>query len=96
MYAILKEKASAGLDIKDVPIPIPKDDEVLIKVKAASICGTDVHIFDWHESVRGWMNPPVIIGHEFTGNFISKVLFNFWTEFLINSRIQLLLSRQEG
>ncbi len=72
MYAILKEKAMEGLDIKDVPIPILKDDEVLIKVKAASICGTDVHIFDWHESVRGWMNPPVIIGHEFTGEVIEK------------------------
>jgi len=71
MYALVKEEADKGLNLKDVPIPEPKDNEILLKVRAASICGTDVHIFDWDESIRGWMNPPVIIGHEFTGEVLE-------------------------
>ncbi len=71
MYAVVKEKAEKGLNLKDVPIPVPKYNEVLLKVKGASICGTDVIIFDWSESMRRWMNPPVIIGHEFTGEVLE-------------------------
>lgn len=64
MKAIVKEKK--GLDniiFKDVPIPEINDDEVLIRVKAAGICGTDIHIF--YDEYPYW--PPVILGHEFSG-----------------------------
>ncbi len=71
MYAVVKEVRDKGLSLKDVPIPVPKDNEVLLKVKGASICGTDVIIYDWSETVRGWMNPPVIIGHEFAGEVLE-------------------------
>lgn len=43
--------------------PIPGADEVLIRVKAAGICGTDIKI--WHGAA--WSNPPVILGHEYSG-----------------------------
>src|SRR3989338_8066052 len=47
MLAVWKTKQAAGLELKDAPIPKIKDDEVLIKVKATSICGTDRHIYLW-------------------------------------------------
>jgi len=71
MYALLKQTAGAGLNLEDVAEPVVRDRDVLLKVRAASICGTDVHIFDWHESIREWMNPPVIVGHEFTGEVVA-------------------------
>ncbi len=51
------------LEVVALPVPIPGDHEVLIKVMASGICGTDVHIF------RGefMVNYPVIPGHEFSG-----------------------------
>jgi L-iditol 2-dehydrogenase len=64
LKAIVKEKK--GLDnvvFKDVPIPEINDDEVLIRIKAAGICGTDIHIF--YDEYPYW--PPVILGHEFSG-----------------------------
>ena len=64
MKAVIKEKK--GIDnivYNEVPVPEINNDEVLIKVKAAGICGTDIHIF--HDSYPYW--PPVILGHEFSG-----------------------------
>lgn len=71
MYALVKEEAGKGLSLQDVTIPVPNNNEVLLRVRGASICGTDVRIFDWSESIRGWMNPPVIIGHEFAGEVLE-------------------------
>lgn len=64
MKAIVKEKKGYdNIAYKDVPIPEINDDEVLIKVKAAGICGSDIHIFN--DEFPYW--PPVILGHEFSG-----------------------------
>lgn len=64
MKAVVKEKKGYGnVTYKDVPLPVINDDEVLIKVKAASICGTDIHIFNDEFTYM----PPVILGHEFSG-----------------------------
>jgi len=71
MDALVKEKADKGLNFRDAPTPVPRDNEVLLKVKAAAICGTDVTIFDWGESIRRWIKPPVIIGHEFAGEVLE-------------------------
>ncbi len=51
------------VEIRDVPIPTIKDDELLIKVKAVGICGTDIHIFKGEY----FTDFPVIPGHEFSG-----------------------------
>jgi L-iditol 2-dehydrogenase len=64
LKAIVKEKK--GFDniiFKDVPIPKINDNELLIRVKAAGICGTDIHIY--YDEYPYW--PPVILGHEFSG-----------------------------
>lgn len=65
MKAIVKyKKGVKAVRIEDVPVPEPKAGEVRIKIKAAGICGTDLHIY--HED--GYpTNPPVILGHEVSG-----------------------------
>jgi L-iditol 2-dehydrogenase len=67
MKALMKvEPAPGALEIRDAPRPTPRADEVVIQVAAASICGSDLHMADWHPMAR-WMKTPVILGHEFAG-----------------------------
>ena len=47
------------------PIPEPKPNEVLIRVRRAGVCGTDVHIYEWDDWARGRCKPPFVVGHEF-------------------------------
>ena len=50
MKAIIKRKGSYGAEfVKNTPIPEPSPEEVLVKIKAAAICGTDLHIYQWNE-----------------------------------------------
>lgn len=72
MKALLKKQASIGLWMEDVPIPEIDDNEVLIKTKKTSICGTDVHIYKWDEWAQKTVPVPLVIGHEFMGE-IAKV-----------------------
>ncbi len=71
MKAVIKRKQSKGLEYKDVPVPKPGLRDVLIKVHIASICGTDVHVYDWTRWARHRFTPPRIIGHEFVGNVVK-------------------------
>ncbi len=71
MLAVLKEKPEPGVLIKQVPVPTPKKDEVLVKVKYASICGTDINIYDWNTWAQGHITPPAIIGHELVGEVVE-------------------------
>jgi threonine 3-dehydrogenase len=52
----------------DVPKPSIREDEVLIRVRRAGVCGTDVHIYAWDEWARGRVKPPIVVGHEFSGD----------------------------
>ncbi|MGH9676073.1 MAG: alcohol dehydrogenase catalytic domain-containing protein, partial [Candidatus Acidiferrum sp.] len=67
MLAVVKPQAAAGVEIRDVKIPIFGDRDVLVKVKVASICGTDLHIYDWDAWSQNRIHPPLIPGHEFCG-----------------------------
>lgn len=60
------------MEFVDVSTPKIGPRDVLIKVKIASICGTDVHIYDWTRWAQHRFTPPRIIGHEFAGN-VTKV-----------------------
>lgn len=71
MKAIVKHKRGYGAEIQTVDIPKIHDGEVLIKVKATSICGTDVHIYTWDEWSRRRVNPPYVFGHEFSGEVVE-------------------------
>ena len=71
MRAIRKLTAGEGLGIAEVPVPQPGPGEVLLKVTAASICGTDVHIYNWDAWSAGRIKPPVTLGHEFAGDVVA-------------------------
>ena len=71
MKALVKETAGPGFLLKDVPVPTIRDDEVLIRVRRAGVCGTDVHIYEWDDWARGRVNPPIVVGHEFAGDVVE-------------------------
>lgn len=71
MLAVRKEKAAPGVVLKQIPVPQPGKDEVLIKVKAASICGTDIGIYDWTPWAKSHITPPMTLGHEVVGEIIA-------------------------
>jgi threonine 3-dehydrogenase len=67
MKAIVKAKAEPGLWLEDVPVPEVGPDDVLIRTQKASICGTDVHIYNWDAWAQKTIPVPITIGHEFVG-----------------------------
>lgn len=71
MWAGVKATRAQGAEFKQVPIPKINDNQVLIKVKAASICGTDKHIYNWDTWAQGRLKPPLIFGHECCGEVVE-------------------------
>jgi threonine 3-dehydrogenase len=67
MKALVKAKAEQGLWLQDVPEPEVGKNDVLIRIRKASICGTDLHIWKWDEWARKTIHVPTVIGHEFVG-----------------------------
>ncbi|MDR1648824.1 MAG: zinc-binding dehydrogenase [Synergistaceae bacterium] len=66
MKALVKYAAGPGnMEIRDVPKPVPGPGQVLIEIKEAGICGSDIHIY--HSDIAIPLNPPVVTGHEFSG-----------------------------
>jgi threonine 3-dehydrogenase len=68
MSAVVKSEPKAGIEIRELPIPAIGRTDVLVKVKVASICGTDLHIFNWDSWAQGRIVPPITLGHEFCGH----------------------------
>ena len=71
MKALVKETQGPGFRLKDVPTPTIRDDEVLIRVRRAGVCGTDVHIHEWDDWAKGRCRPPFVVGHEFAGDVVQ-------------------------
>ena len=76
MKAVVKEKEGRGAALQMQPVPDVGPDEVLVKVKAAAICGTDVHIYQWNawaaaNVAKSYSKLPRIMGHEFSGEVIK-------------------------
>jgi L-iditol 2-dehydrogenase len=69
MKALVKAaKGEGNIEVRDVPVPeIKNHDDVLIRISAAGVCGTDLHIY--HDEFPYW--PPVVLGHEFSGLIIE-------------------------
>jgi len=67
MKALRKVRTDKGLEIQTVPVPAIGPTDVLVRVKATSICGTDLHIYGWDRWSQGRIKPPVTLGHEFCG-----------------------------
>ncbi len=71
MKAIVKQKAAPGADYVDVNDPKPGPNDVVIEVKSAAICGTDIHIYDWTKYAQDRIKPPMIFGHEVCGDVVE-------------------------
>jgi threonine 3-dehydrogenase len=71
MQAIVKSKSSQGVELQSVPVPSIGPHDVLVKVKAMSICGSDLHIYNWDAWASQRMHLPTVIGHEFSGEVIE-------------------------
>lgn len=71
MKSIVKKKAEKGLWLEESPIPQINDQEVLIKIRKTSICGTDLNIYKWDPWARKNVPIPLIIGHEFVGDVVE-------------------------
>src|SRR5437899_6478905 len=67
MKALRKMQAARGLEMDTVAVPALGPTDVLVRVKAASICGTDLHIYGWDRWSQGRIKPPLTLGHEFCG-----------------------------
>ncbi len=72
MKALAKTKPAPGLELIDAPIPTPGDDEILVKVKYASICGSDLHAYNWDPWAQEEITEfPRILGHEVAGEIVE-------------------------
>jgi threonine 3-dehydrogenase len=67
MPAIVKAKAEPGLWLEEIPVPEIGPNDALVRVQRASICGTDVHIYNWDAWAQQTIPVPMAIGHEFVG-----------------------------
>ena len=71
MLAVVKPEAKPGAEIREVKVPGFGRTDVLVKVNVASICGTDLHIYDWDRWAQNRIHPPLIPGHEFCGEVVA-------------------------
>src|SRR3954447_3706025 len=71
MMAVVKAEAAPGAEVREVKIPEYGRTDVLVKVKMASICGTDLHIYEWDRWAQNRIHPPLIPGHEFCGEVVA-------------------------
>ncbi len=67
MQALRKPRPEPGAQIESVDVPATRPGEVLVRVRAASICGTDLHIYHWDAWSASRLRPPLTFGHEFCG-----------------------------
>ena len=71
MLALVKTGPGPGLELKDMPVPKPGINDVLIRVRRTGICGTDLHIDAWDAWAAKTIKPPLIVGHEFVGEIVE-------------------------
>ena len=71
MKAIVKTKPVQGLEMQSVPFPTIGPQDVLVKVNVMSICGSDLHVYNWDEWARHRLHLPIVIGHEFSGEVVE-------------------------
>ncbi|GGF76166.1 threonine 3-dehydrogenase [Mameliella alba] len=71
MKALVKAKPEEGLWMERVPVPEIGPDDVLIKIRATGICGTDIHIWNWDDWAQKTVPVPLVTGHEFAGEIVE-------------------------
>ena len=71
MKALVKANRGPGLELTEVPDPVPGPEDVVLRVLRTGICGTDLHIDSWDEWAAKTIQPPLVIGHEFVGQVVA-------------------------
>ena len=71
MRALAKTRPEPGAELIERPIPSPGPGQVLLHVEAASICGTDYHLYRWDPWAADNLTPPVVLGHELAGRVVA-------------------------
>ncbi|MDQ6681653.1 MAG: L-threonine 3-dehydrogenase [Chloroflexota bacterium] len=71
MRALAKTRPGPGAELIEREVPAPGAGEVLLHMEAASICGTDYHLYAWDQWAREVVKPPVILGHELAGRVVG-------------------------
>lgn len=72
MHCVVKTAPAPGhLALAQRPRPAHGPGDILVKVLASAICGTDVHIQQWEKWAADRVQPPMIIGHEFAGTVVA-------------------------
>ena len=72
MRAVVKAEAAAGAILAQVPIPTVGPNDILVRVRAASMCGTDLHIYNWDPWAQSrFARTPMVFGHECCGEVVE-------------------------
>lgn len=69
--AIVKTAAAEGAQLCEIACPEPPRDGVLVRVDAVSLCGTDLHVYNWDAWSAARVRPPVVMGHEWAGRVVA-------------------------
>ena len=71
MKALMKDQPARGASYTDLPIPKIGEKDLLVRVKAAAICGTDIHIYQWNEYAASRIKLPLLFGHEYAAEVVE-------------------------
>ncbi len=71
MKSLVKAKSEVGIWMQDTPEPKYGPNDVLIKIRKTSICGTDVHIYNWDDWAKRTIPVPMVVGHEYVGTIAA-------------------------
>jgi threonine 3-dehydrogenase len=72
VQAVVKTRRGPGGEVKTVPTPTPRENEVLVRVRASSVCGTDVHLWVWNSWAEARVRRlPLVLGHELSGEVVE-------------------------
>jgi threonine 3-dehydrogenase len=72
MRALAKTRPEPGAELIERTVPSPGSGEVLLRMEATSICGTDAHLYNWDPWARENLKPPIILGHELAGRVVAS------------------------
>jgi len=71
MKALIKDKPTRGANFTDLPVPKVEENDLLIRVQAAAICGTDIHIYQWNEYAASRIKLPLLFCHEYAAEVVD-------------------------
>ena len=72
MRTLAKLEGKEGIWLREEAVPEPGPNDLLIKIKKSSICGTDVHIYNWDAWAQATIPVPMTVGHEYMGTVAGR------------------------